>query len=67
MTVGELRKLLVGLPEDMPVVVEVTHDDGDGFVGADLQLAAIESRCDEVERFYLWGDENEPQDPHEDA
>jgi hypothetical protein len=59
MNVKELRELIAHFPDDLPVVVEVTFDEGSGFEGAPLQTAEIESRCDEVERLYLWGDQEE--------
>lgn len=58
MNVRELRDILAKLPDDLPIVVEVTFDDGDGFEGAELMRAAVEARCDEVERLYLWGDQD---------
>jgi hypothetical protein len=57
MTVGELRRALVGLSDSLPVRLEVTFGDGADFEGADLHLARVESRCDEVEALYLWGDQ----------
>lgn len=61
MNVGELKKLLAPLSDDLPVAVEVTFDDGDQFESADLQRADVETRCDDTTCLYLWGDQNEPQ------
>ena len=63
MTVGELRRQLQGLPGDMPVELEVTHDDGDKVAMSDLLLAAVEERCDGVPRLYLSGEHGEVEEP----
>jgi hypothetical protein len=57
MNVKQLRELIADLPNDMPVAVEVTFDDGDGFEGAGLKNVNVETRCDDVERLYLWGEQ----------
>jgi hypothetical protein len=59
MNVKHLRDLIAGLPDDMPVCVEVTFNDNDDFEGADLHLATVETRCDEVECLYLWGNQDD--------
>jgi hypothetical protein len=57
LTVGELKKKLIGLPDDMKVVLEISTEDED-LVQAPLQSADVEARCDEIETFYLYGDVN---------
>jgi hypothetical protein len=56
LTVGELKKKLAELPDDMRVVLEISGDDMDDIAQAPLQKAFMEARCDEVDTFYLWGD-----------
>jgi hypothetical protein len=56
MTVGELHKILGPLPDDMLVEMEIEHAGGDELLQADLRSAKVESRCDEVDRLYLWGE-----------
>lgn len=56
MTVNELRRLLIGLPADMPVAIEIWRADGE-LVQADLDKGDPEERCDEIERLYLFGHE----------
>ena len=63
MNVGELRAILAKLPDALPVRVEVSFDDGDSHEGADLEMADVECRCDEVDALYLFGDQDEPQGP----
>lgn len=68
MNVKQLRDLIAHLPGDLPVAVEVTFNDSDDFEGAELHSANIETRCDEVERLYLWGDQDESiQEEEEEA
>ena len=56
LTVGDLRKALAGLPDDMPVSLEVSEpEDGTDIAQAFLRMANVETRCDEVDRLYLWG------------
>jgi hypothetical protein len=63
--VGELRKLLRGLDASMPVALEIDQADMPesmeprGISMCDLSRAVVEERGDEVERLYLWGDEEE--------
>lgn len=60
MTVGELRVILAELPDDMPVEMEIQNDDAkDELTQCDLRSADVESRCDEIDRLYLWGDATE--------
>jgi hypothetical protein len=56
LTVGELKKKLAQLPEDMRVVLEISGDDMDDILQAPLQKAFMEARCDEVDTLFLWGD-----------
>ena len=57
-TVGQLRAALVGVADDLPVVVEVeTAQQGADHVLGGLFAASTEERCDEVEAFYIAGDE----------
>ena len=62
--VGELRRAIQGLPDDMAVVVEAWAADevaeGD-VVQVALQIAKVESRCDDVDVLYLSGDAAELQ------
>ena len=56
LTVGDLRKALVGVPDDMPVALEIAEpEDGTDFAQSFLRIASVETRCDEVDRLYLWG------------
>ena len=59
MNVKHLRDLIAHLPDNLPVCVEVTFNDGDDFEGAELHSAEVETRCDEVERLYLWGNQDD--------
>ncbi len=59
LTVCALRKAMDGLQDDMPVVIEIAEPDGSDLAQAHLRIASVESRCDEVDRFYLWGDVSE--------
>lgn len=54
MNVGELKKVLANLPDDMTITIEVSHNDGDDIAQGDLKSADVECRCDEVDRLYLW-------------
>ena len=65
MNVKHLRDLIATLPDDMPVCVEVTFNDDD-FEGAELQSANVETRCDDVERLYLWGNQDDGSRQEED-
>lgn len=56
-TVGDLKAMLAEFRDDMPVVVEVSFWGGE-HEGADLHLVTPEIRCDEIERLYLWGDQD---------
>jgi hypothetical protein len=56
LTVGDLRKVLAGVPDDMLVSLEIAEpEEGTDFAQADLRHASVEARCDEVDRLYLWG------------
>ncbi len=56
LTVGDLRKVLAGHPDDMPVLLEIdAPESGTDLAQAFLRLASVEARCDEVDRLYLWG------------
>jgi antibiotic biosynthesis monooxygenase (ABM) superfamily enzyme len=61
MTVDELRKILADLPGHLPVCVEVSFQEGDEHEVADLQTVDVETRCDDIETLYLWGDQDERQ------
>lgn len=68
MTVGELRAKMRGLPDSMMVELEVTLGNGtslgeDEIAGGDLLAASVEERCDEVPRFYLFGEHGRVQAP----
>jgi len=63
MNVGELREKLQGLPPEMPVEMEVTHDDGNEVAVSDVLVAEVENRCDEIQRLYLWGEHGKVQAP----
>jgi hypothetical protein len=68
-TVGELRKRLQGLAGDMPVEMEIVcdhFDPEDDVAMSDLLVASVETRCDEVERFYLFGKHGKVQAPPEE-
>lgn len=58
MNVGELKARLAGLDDGMEVMLEVMCESskGDDLMLAGLSLFTIESRCDDVECVYLWGD-----------
>lgn len=64
MNVGDLRRVLAPLPNDMQIVVEAWAadevSDGD-VVQVALQIAKVESRCDEIDALYLSGDARELQ------
>jgi hypothetical protein len=56
LTVGDLRKALAGVPDDMPVSLEIADlEEGADLAQAFLRGISVESRCDEVERAYLSG------------
>jgi hypothetical protein len=75
-TVADLRRAIEKLPDDMTVVLEINEpEEDDDLPQAWLRAATVESRCDEVERLYLWGDvpadideqEEEEEGEEEDA
>jgi hypothetical protein len=60
-TVGELRKSLEGVPDDLPCIVEVLYVDeseqeGDQIMGALVWAPSDESRCDGQRCLYITGD-----------
>lgn len=56
LTVGDLRRALAGLPDDMPVSLEIAEPERDtDLAQAFLRSAHVEARCDEIDRLYLWG------------
>lgn len=70
LTVGELKKLLDGLPDPTTIVLEIAEPDDSDFAQCSLQKANVEARCDEVDRLYLYGsceDDDEYLDPIEEA
>jgi hypothetical protein len=60
MTVKDLRNAIRDLPDEMPVVLEIARDETagewDDLVQSNLNRADVESRCDETDRLYLYGD-----------
>jgi hypothetical protein len=55
-TVGDLRKALAGCQNNMPVSLEIADlEEGTDLAQAFLRNASVETRCDDVERLYLWG------------
>jgi hypothetical protein len=59
MSVGALRRVITGLPDEMPISIEAWAADDvcDGEVlQVELQVAKVEERCDETPRLYLIGD-----------
>lgn len=64
MTVGELRRAIASLPDEMDIVVEAwafdAVDEGD-VVQVALQSAKVECRCDDKDALYLSGDAEELQ------
>ena len=61
--VGHLRAAIKDLPDDMPVALEIDQsslEDGDkcDLAQGELKIAGVETRCDDVERLYLWADGN---------
>jgi hypothetical protein len=63
MTVGELRKRLQGIPPDVQVELELCDDEGVMVACGDLQVASLEERCDEMPRFYMWGEHGKVREP----
>lgn len=62
MKVGDLRKAIADLPDDMTVVLEIQPSESDpDWPQAALRDAGVESRCDEVERLYLCGSAEEDE------
>lgn len=59
LTVGDLRRIIADLPNEMPISVEVEANEGDDFVVAALRDANIEERRVDIECLYLWGSEDE--------
>jgi hypothetical protein len=57
-TVGDLKKKLAELPNDMRVVLEILTEDED-LAQAPLQKTDVEARCDEIDTLYLYGDAND--------
>lgn len=57
MNVGQLKKILADLPDEMPVALEVETDEGDELAQGDLQMANVECRCDDVDRLYLFAED----------
>jgi hypothetical protein len=66
MTVGELRKSLEGVADEMPVILEVARDDSaeewNDLVQAYARKSDVEFRCADEEALYLWGDEDQDND-----
>lgn len=62
MNIKQLLELIVKLPDDLPVCVEVSFDDGDALVGSNLRSVNVEARCDDIECLYLCGDEDQDKD-----
>jgi hypothetical protein len=60
LTVGDLRKKLEGLDDAMPVAIEVDCGEFDpsDLAQGELLAADVETRCDDVERLYLWADQS---------
>ena len=60
LTVGDLRKALEGHPDDMPVVIEIASPEANtDLAQAHVRAASVECRCDEEDRFYIYGDVEE--------
>jgi hypothetical protein len=60
LTVGDLRKKLEGLGDAMPVAIEVdcSEEPAGDLAQGELLAAGVETRCDDVERLYLWADQS---------
>ncbi len=60
LTVGDLRKAIEGVRDDMPVIVEIARDESseeaDDLPQAYLRTATPEFRCADEEALFLWGD-----------
>ncbi len=60
LTVGDLRKALEGVPDDLEVVLEIaTAEEELDLAQADLRTASVEERCDDKPCLYLWGSQEE--------
>jgi hypothetical protein len=59
LTVGDLRRKIDGLPDDLPVMVEVFFEDhsGDEHHISGFADAIVEARCDDQECLYIRGDD----------
>lgn len=54
-TVGELRKALAGLDDDMEVILRITTDGGDNLYMMNIESAAPEHGCADTPAFMIDG------------
>lgn len=65
-TVGDLRKIIAGCPDDLVVSLEIAEpEDGTDLAQAFLRGMSVEARCDEIDRLYLWGSYEEDAEEFE--
>ncbi len=63
MTVGELRTSLVGVPDDLEVVVRASDDDDDTWIAAGIAHVGIEVTHNEHDTPFFAIDANTDVDP----
>lgn len=59
MTVGDLRKLLDGVPDHLEVMGEVEFNNGDSYVIGVVRTVEVETRCDDIPALYIWTNAND--------
>lgn len=58
LTVGDLRKAILGLPDGLPVLVAIIHGEGDEYHVGSMISARVDSGCIADEALLITGDED---------